>query len=83
MIAILKQILYLLEAFIEERRREQLELKLAAQKEIWLDSTTTMFMLRVGDRQLYNYVRSGKLISRKRGAANTYLESSVLSLMNK
>lgn len=81
MLAILKRILALLEIYFEERRAEQLQLKLAANKENWLDCQTVKLMLRKGDRTLFNYVQNGKLICKKVGGANFYLESSVMEYL--
>jgi len=80
MLNILKQILALLQLYFEERRREQLALRLAQQQDVWLDAGTVKQILRVGDRMLYNYVQQGKLICTKRGLANYYLEASVMAL---
>jgi len=64
----------------KEKREEE---RLAALRDPLLDSATTMFMLKVGERTLYNYVSQGKLVCEKRGQANFYRESSVLALMNR
>lgn len=82
MLAILKRILFLLEAYFEAQRTEQLRLQLMANKETWLDSQTVKHMLRKGDRTLFNYVQTGKLICKKIGGANFYLQSSVMGLLN-
>lgn len=82
MLAILKRILALLEIYFEERRAEQRQLTLAASKENWLDCQTVKLMLRKGDRTLFNYVQNGKLICKKVGGANFYLESSVMKFLD-
>jgi hypothetical protein len=82
MIAILKRILALLEIYFEERRAEQLQASLLANKDSWLDCQTVKLMLRKGDRTLFNYVQRGKLICKKIGGANFYLESSVRKFLN-
>ncbi|WP_133578353.1 DNA-binding protein [Pedobacter metabolipauper] len=71
-----------LRLLFEEMQSYHSALKLAAEKDHWLDSTTVKFMLRVSDRTLYTYVRNGKITVEKRGAANFYLESTVIKLMN-
>lgn len=76
-------IIALLREFLKVWKAHQEEIRKAAEREVWHDPTTTMFMLRVGERTLNNYVRSGKLESKKIGKANFYLESSVLALMKK
>jgi len=81
-IDILLRILDLLELFYQEYQQVRSERILAAQQEVWLDAYTTRMMLRVTERTLYNYVQQGKLVARKRGATNFYLQSSVLALMN-
>ena len=52
-------------------------------KKRWLDASTTKFMLGIGDRMLYNYVKRGDLVSEKRGNANVYLESSISKFLKK
>ena len=54
----------------------------ARKKKRWLDAATTKFMLGIGDRMLYNYVKRGDLVSEKRGNANVYLESSVTKFLD-
>jgi hypothetical protein len=82
MIAILKRILALLEIYFEEHRATQLQASLMAKKDNWLDCQTVKLMLRKGDRTLFNYVQNGKLISKKIGGANFYLESSVMKFLS-
>jgi len=82
MIAILKRILLLLETYFEEQRVEQRLMKEASTRDNWLDCHTAKMMLRKGDRTLFNYVQAGKLISKKVGGANFYLESSVMNILN-
>lgn len=79
----LLKIIALLQEFLEVWKSHQEEIRKAASKDPLLDSATTMFMLRVGERTLFNYVSQGKLICEKRGNANFYLESSVLALMKR
>ncbi|MBB5438561.1 hypothetical protein HDC92_002237 [Pedobacter sp. AK017] len=81
MLAILKRILALLEIYFEERRAEQQQLKMAALEDNWLDCQTVKLMLRKGDRTLFNYVQNGKLICKKIGGANFYLQSSVMKFL--
>ena len=76
-------IIALLREFLEVWKAHHEEIRKAAEKEVWYDPETTRNMLRVGDRMLNNYVRSGKLISKKIGKANLYLESSILRLINR
>jgi hypothetical protein len=78
---ILLRIELLLRLYFEQHSNHLLEMKLAAEKEHWLDSATVKQMLRISDRTLYEYVRKGKLVCEKRGAVNFYLEASVLKLM--
>ena len=75
-IALLREFLQLWKAHHEEMRK-------LAEREIWLDTATATRMLQVGERTLNNYVRSGKLESKKIGKANLYLESSILAVMKK
>ena len=79
----LLKIIALLQEFLEAWKAQREVERVAALKDPLLDSATVMFMLRVGDRTLFNYVKQGKLICEKRGNSNFYLESSVLALMNK
>lgn len=81
MLAILKKILRLLEMYLEEQRAAQLLIRQNAMKENWLDCQTVKLMLRKGDRTLFNYVQRGKLVSKKIGGANFYLESSVMEIL--
>ncbi|TCC97198.1 hypothetical protein FBD94_16795 [Pedobacter hiemivivus] len=83
MIAILKRILLLLETYAEERRAERLQMQIAADKERWLDCQTVKLMLRKGDRTLFNYVKNGKLVSKKIGGTNFYLQSSVMNFLER
>ncbi len=78
----LLKIIALLQEFLQVWKAHQEEMRKLAAREVWHDATTTMFMLRVGERTLNNYVRSGKLQSKKIGKANLYLESSILKLVN-
>ena len=80
MLIILKAILLLLEKYFNDRRKELLEIKQAAEKDQWLCTHTVTLMLRKSERTLFNYVRTEKLICKKIGKANFYLESSVLKL---
>ena len=73
----------MLREFLELWKAHHEAIRRAAEKEVWYDPETTRNMLKVGDRMLNNYVRSGKLVSKKIGKANLYLESSILSLINK
>jgi len=79
----LNKIERLLREFLNEWKLQREEAKKAATRDQLLDASTTMFMLQVGERTLYNYVHQGKLICEKRGKANFYLESSVLDLLNR
>ena len=79
--AILLRIELLLRLYFEQHSIYLLEMKLAAEKDHWLDSATVKQMLRISDRTLYDYVRKGKLVCEKRGAVNFYLEASVLKVM--
>ena len=79
--AILLRIERLLLRYFKEHHQHLLKMKLAAEREYWLDSATVKQMLRISDRTLYEYVRKGKLVCQKRGAVNFYLEASVLKLM--
>lgn len=79
----LLRIITLLQEFLEAWKEHREEERRAALRDPLLDSATVMFMLKVGERTLYNYVSQGKLVCEKRGQANFYLESSVLALMNK
>ena len=76
-------IIALLREFLQLWRTHQEEMRKLAEREIWHDTATATRMLRVGERTLNNYVRSGKLESKKIGKANLYLESSLLELMEK
>ena len=73
----------LLREFLEAWKQYREEVRVDASRDPLLDSATTQFMLRVGERTLYNYVSQGKLVCEKRGLANFYLESSVLAQMKK
>jgi len=79
----LNRIESLLQKLLDEWKLQREEAKKAAARDPLLDTQTTMFMLRVGERTLYNYVSRGKLVCEKRGMANFYRESSVLALLNK
>lgn len=79
--AILLRIERLLRQHFAEQRAHLEEMKRAAEKDHWLDSATVKHMLRISDRTLYEYTRKGKLVCRKRGSINFYLEASVLKLM--
>ncbi|MDR6783343.1 hypothetical protein ABIE26_000169 [Pedobacter africanus] len=79
--AILLRIERLLFLYFEEQRAYLAEMKKAAEKDHWLDSATVKQMLRISDRTLYEYTRKSKLVCRKRGSVNFYLEASVLKLM--
>jgi len=79
----LNRIESLLQKLLDEWKLQREEARKAAARDPLLDAATTMFMLRVGERTLFNYVSRGKLISEKRGKANFYRESSVIALMNK
>ena len=81
MIRILLIIIALLREFIQLWKAHHEEMRKLAEKEIWHDTATATRMLRVGERTLNTYVRSGKLESKKIGKANLYLESSLLELM--
>ncbi|MBB5437264.1 hypothetical protein HDC92_000932 [Pedobacter sp. AK017] len=79
--AILLRIERLLRQHFKEQQQHLEEMKKAAEKEHWLDSATVKQMLRISDRTLYEYARKGKLVCKKRGSVNFYLEASVLKLM--
>ncbi|MNK94130.1 hypothetical protein D3C87_1143220 [compost metagenome] len=83
MTIILKRIEFMLQTYFEEQRAARLQMYEAANKEKWLDSQTVKLMLRKGDRTLFNYVQSGKLISKKIGGANFYLQSSVMNFLER
>ena len=51
-------------------------------KEKWLSTSEVKFLLDRKERMLYEYVRQGKLIARKRGGVNVYLEESVKRFLN-
>ncbi len=81
MIRCLLIIIALLREFIQIWKAHHEEIKKLAEREIWHDTATATRMLRVGERTLNNYVRNGKLESKKIGKANLYLESSLLAFM--
>ena len=81
MIRCLLIIIALLREFIQIWKAHHEEMRKLAEREIWHDTATATRMLRVGERMLNNYVRSGKLESKKIGKANLYLESSLLAFM--
>lgn len=83
MIRCLLIIIALLREFIQIWKAHHEEMRKLAGREIWHDTATTTRMLRVGERMLNNYVRSGKLESKKIGKANLYLESSILAIIDK
>ncbi|WP_285054544.1 helix-turn-helix domain-containing protein [Pedobacter ginsengisoli] len=51
-------------------------------KEKWLSTSEVKFLLDRKERMLYEYVKQGKLIARKRGGVNVYLEESVNRFLN-
>lgn len=81
MIRSLLIIIALLREFIQLWKAHHEEMRKLAEREIWHDTATATRMLRVGERTLNNYVRNGKLESKKIGKANLYLESSLLAFM--
>ena len=83
MIRSLLIIIALLREFIQVWKAHHEEMRKLAEREIWHDAATATRMLRVGERTLNNYVRCGKIESKKIGKANLYLESSLLGLMEK
>ncbi|TCD02722.1 helix-turn-helix domain-containing protein [Pedobacter psychroterrae] len=83
MIRSLLIIIALLREFIQLWKAHHEEMRKLAEREVWHDTATATRMLRVGERTLNNYVRSGKLESKKIGKANLYLESSLLEVMEK
>jgi len=83
MIRSLLIIIALLREFLQLWKAHQEEMRKLAEKEVWYDTETATRMLRVGERTLNNYVRSGKLESKKIGKANLYLESSLKAIMER
>jgi|GEM_PF-6820118 len=81
--SILLRIESVLIAFVEHSMQHHRKMQKATKKKRWLDAATAKFMLGIGDRMLYNYVKRGDLICEKRGNANVYLESSILKLLKK
>jgi hypothetical protein len=77
LIEIMLRIETMIREIFEEWRPAQVPLK-----EKWLSTSEVKFLLDRKERMLYEYVRQGKLISRKRGGVNVYLEESVKRFLN-
>jgi hypothetical protein len=71
------------EVFEEWKNKSTMQLIPAeVSKEKWLSTSEVKFLLDRKERMLYEYVRQGKLIARKRGGVNVYLEESVNRFLN-
>lgn len=72
-----------LDALYRLLESEFMERKAERNRERWLDAATTKFMLNKQDKTLYNYVRKGWITCKKLGGVNVYLESSILSFLER
>lgn len=70
------------ELFEEWKNKNRQLISAEVPVERWLTTSEVKFLLDRKERMLYEYVRQGKLIARKRGGVNVYLEESVKRFLN-
>jgi esterase/lipase superfamily enzyme len=80
---LLQQIVNLLAEILFQQKLQLVPIQSLSISERWLDQRTAMYMTMRTERQLFRYVKDGRLISKKIGQANVYLESSILLLVAK
>jgi hypothetical protein len=80
---LLQQIIALLSELVLQHKHQLIPISNQSLQQRWIDQRTTMHMLMRTERQLFRYVKDGSLISKKIGQSNVYLESSILSLVDK
>jgi hypothetical protein len=80
---LMQQILNVLTEILFQQKLQLVPISNPNPLKCWIDQRTTMHMLMRSDRQLLRYVQEGQLISKKIGRSSWFLESSILTFIEK
>ena len=80
---LLQELLTVLTEILCQQKLQLIPIRNTSQPDQWIDQRNAMHMLMRTDRQLRRYVREGQLICKKIGRSSWYLESSLLSFIER